>query len=148
MGEVQSRTQPVKLVADVAVVAAGQVLWLRYSDVNKYDHQRGWFLPDDYLSELEHPDSAARRILAEQLGWAAENFPTQALQLGFIESFRGGDRSWHMVFHYRLQLDSAPVLHLDSNVAEAQWFGLEALPDAGEVAHHGWGLDVLEQLLK
>jgi hypothetical protein len=30
------------------------------------------------------------------------------------------------------------------NVAAAQWFALDDLPPASEVAHHGWALEVLE----
>jgi len=48
-----------KLVADVAVLADRQVLLVRYQDTRNYDGQRGWFLPDDYLMFVEHPDEAA-----------------------------------------------------------------------------------------
>src|SRR5439155_603670 len=48
-----------KLVADVAVLADRQVLLVRYQDTRNYDGQRGWFLPDDYLMFVEHPDGAA-----------------------------------------------------------------------------------------
>src|SRR5205085_221376 len=58
----------VKLVADVAVVAEGEVLLVRYANTAKYDGQTGWFLPDDFLAHLEHPDDAARRIVREQTG--------------------------------------------------------------------------------
>jgi len=35
------------LIADVALLAEGEVLLVRYKDVNKYDHQKGWFLPTE-----------------------------------------------------------------------------------------------------
>jgi ADP-ribose pyrophosphatase YjhB (NUDIX family) len=134
----------VKLVADVCVLAAGAVLLVKYSDTNKYDHQRGWFLPDDYLQALEHPQDAGLRILQEQCGWTG--LSADRLQHGDIESFKGGDGSWHLIFHLRLQLAEKPQLKLDANVAEAAWFALDALPDKKEVAHHGWALATIREL--
>jgi hypothetical protein len=32
------------------------------------------------------------------------------------------------------------------NTLAAEWFALDALPPASEVAHHGWALDVLQEL--
>jgi hypothetical protein len=60
-----------KLIADVAVFAEGRVLLVKYRDTGRYDGQEGWFLPDDFLEHLEHPDDASRRILDEQIGVAA-----------------------------------------------------------------------------
>jgi ADP-ribose pyrophosphatase YjhB (NUDIX family) len=58
------------LIADIALFANGKVLLVRYSESNKYDHQRGWFLPDAGIGPFEHPERAARRILHEQLGYS------------------------------------------------------------------------------
>src|SRR6058998_4295066 len=77
-----------KLVADIAVLADRQVLLVRYKDTRSYDGQQGWFLPDDYLMFVEHPDEAAARILREQVGMAAPR-----ITLDHIESFGGGTRS-------------------------------------------------------
>jgi len=41
------------LVADVALMTGRKVLLARYNDVNKYDHQEGWFIPDDALNHFE-----------------------------------------------------------------------------------------------
>jgi hypothetical protein len=128
-----------RLVADVALFARGQVLMVRYRDVSKYDNQRGWFLPDDYLQHLEHPD-AAKRILEGQLG-----ITPSTIRLDHIESF--GNGWWHLVFHYRAEMDEIPSLRPTENVADAQWFALDALPEESEVAHHGWGLDVVHKLV-
>lgn len=57
-----------KLVADVALLAEGHVLMVRYRDTSKYDNQSGWFLPDDFLAHLEHPDDAAKRIVRIRQG--------------------------------------------------------------------------------
>jgi len=129
-----------KLVADVALVAADEVLFVRYRDTASYDRQAGWFLPDDHLAHLEHPDDGARRIVREQAGLEAVE-----LRLGEIESF--GDGAWHVVFHYVASLDEPAPVDPRGNVAEAAWFPLDELPPASEVAHHGWGLEVLGRVL-
>jgi ADP-ribose pyrophosphatase YjhB (NUDIX family) len=128
-----------KLVADVVLRSGDRVLMVRYRDTRKYDGQRGWFLPDDYLAHLEHPAAAARRIVREQVGVEAPE-----LQLAVIESF--GDGAWHLVFHYEGELDDPAPISTSGNVAAAEWFALDALPDASEVAHDGWALDVLRRL--
>ena len=129
-----------KLVADVALLADDRVLLVRYADVSRYDGQRGWFLPDDYLAHLEHPDDAARRILREQ---AQVDAPE--LRLAEIESF--GNGAWHLIFHYVARLDAPAPVEPHANVAAAEWFPLDALPPAAEVAHEGWGLEVLGRVL-
>jgi len=130
-----------KLVADVALVHEGRVLLVRYADVNRYDHQRGWFLPDDLMQHLEHPEAAAARILAEQL-----DLEGVALRLGSVESFRGRDRTWHLAFHHVAELPPELTPGPSPDLAAAEWFPLDALPERGEVAHHGWALDVLADL--
>lgn len=130
-----------KLVADVALLARGEVLLVKYKDTTKYDYQKGWFLPDDYLQHLEHPDAAARRIVQEQTGLAPPD-----VRLVFIESF-SGHGAWHLVFHYQARLDEVLSPKAFENVAAAKWFPLNALPDASEVAHDGWALDVLDKIL-
>ena len=128
-----------RLVADVSLVAGAKVLLVRYKDTTKYDHQSGWFLPDDFLSHLERPADAARRILQEQVGHA---IPT--VTIAQIESFeRHG--WWHLIFHYAAALENPPELEPGPNVRSAEWFALEALPDRSEVAHDGWALDILNQ---
>jgi ADP-ribose pyrophosphatase YjhB (NUDIX family) len=129
-----------KLVADVAVVAGDHVLLVRYRDTARYDGEAGWFLPDDYLARLEHPDETARRILREQAGIDAPD----ELRLAEIETFNGD--AWHMVFHYLAPI-AEPVPAGGANVADARWFPLGDLPDPGETAHHGWALDVLGRIL-
>jgi len=129
-----------KLVADVAVVAGDHVLFVRYRDTSRYDGEAGWFLPDDFLVRLEHPDDAARRILAEQVGLGAAD-----VRLAEIESFDGG--VWHLVFHYVAAIDEPVEVAASGNVAEAKWCPLADLPDSADVAHHGWALDVLSRVV-
>ena len=132
-------TRTHKLVADVALDAGGQILLVKYEDTSRYDGQQGWFLPDDYLEHLEHPRDAAARIVREQIGLDAE------LSLAEIESF--GDGVWHLVFHYRGSLPAPLPISAGDNVAAAEWFPLDALPDPSEVAHHGWALDVISKVV-
>src|SRR5919204_437759 len=129
-----------KLVADVAVVAGDEVLLVRYRDTSKYDGEAGWFLPDDYLARLEHPDDAARRIVREQVGTESAD-----LRLAEIESFDG--EAWHLVFHYVAGLEDPVEVRAQGNVAAAEWFPIDSLPDAAEIAHHGWAREVLGRVL-
>ncbi len=129
-----------KLVADVAVVAGDHVLLVRYRDTSRYDGEAGWFLPDDFLARLEHPDDAARRILRQQAGIEAAE-----VRLAEIESFDGD--VWHLVFHYVAAIAEPVEVPLDGNVAEVKWCPPGELPDPSETAHRGWALDVLSRVV-
>ncbi len=131
------------LISDVCLIHDGKVLLVKYADTNKYDHQSGWFLPDDALHHLEHPQDAARRILKEQLGLSVHD-----LKLNHIESFKGNDGSWHLAFHYRTVLTAKPELEPSSDISRTEWFPLDALPPKNEFAHHGWGHTVIKAVLK
>ncbi len=133
-----------KLVADVLVHAEGRVLLVRYNDVSKYDWQKGWFLPDDFLQIGEHPLEAARRILKEQAGLAGEG-----ITLSQIESFGGKEGDvWHLIFHHRLELARMSSVTASTNIKSFEWFPLGALPKRETVAHAGWALDVIGEILK
>ena len=132
-----------KLVADLALFQNDKVFLVKYKDTNKYDHQLGWFLPDDLLSNFEHPDSAAKRISVEQLGVALNT-----LKLSFIESFKGNDQSWHLVFHFKSILKENSKIKLSNDIEEAKWFGIDDLPKMESVAHHGWALNVISKMIK
>ena len=130
------------LVADVALVADGKVVLVKYRDPEQYDGESGWFLPDDGLAYLEHPQAAAKRILKEQLG-VGEGMK---LRLGHFESFEGGHGTWHMSWHYRVDCASPPDLAPGPTVGESRWFPLDGLPPRSEIAHHGWALQILRAL--
>jgi len=132
-----------KLIADIILIAENEVLMVKYKDKNKYDHQSGWFLPDDLINEFEHPDDAAIRILHEQLKLVNIN-----PKLDHMESFKGNDRSWHLVFHYKAILPDAPDIVKSEEIERLNWFGLKNLPAKEEVAYHGWALYTIKEMLK
>jgi ADP-ribose pyrophosphatase YjhB (NUDIX family) len=125
-----------KLVADVAIFDGRRVLLVKYRDVARYDGQRGWFLPDDFLGHQEHPEEAAKRIAKEQAEVAL-----RTVRLTHIESF--GNGAWHLIFHYRADLPSTTKAKSGANVAALEWFDQSKLPPRDEFAHQGWAVDVL-----
>lgn len=133
--------KPVKLICDAALFWGEKTLLVRYSDNNKYDLQKGWFIPDDAIQHDEHPDDAALRILKEQLG-----IDNVIPRLGFIESFTGNDKSWHLVFHYYIKLGDEIELKPSADIKEAEWFELNSLPERKDIAHGGWAMFTLEEL--
>ncbi|HVS07149.1 MAG TPA: NUDIX domain-containing protein [Candidatus Dormibacteraeota bacterium] len=131
-----------KLVADVALFSGDRVLLVKYKDTYKYDQQAGWFLPDDYLRRLEHPEDAALRILKDQVG-----LDTVRIDLRLIESFEG-NKAWHLVFHFAATLRDGSAPTAGTNTAAMGWFSVDHLPDRADIAHEGWALDVLASLAK
>jgi len=131
-----------KLVADVCLIEAGRVLFASYMNTDAYDGEAGWFLPDDFLRHTEHPQDAAKRILEDQAGVSAAS-----LRLGHIESFEGHGY-WHLIFHYAASATGHRSLTPGRNVRELNWFPLDQLPPAEQVAHHGWALETLKQIVE
>ena len=125
-----------KLVADLALFSGRKVLLVKYRDVARYDGQRGWFLPDDFLAHMEHPEDAAKRIAREQTGLGLDD-----VRLSHIESF--GNAAWHLIFHYRADVPT-PTIKPGPSVAAIEWFDRTKLPARPDVAHGGWAIDVLK----
>jgi ADP-ribose pyrophosphatase YjhB (NUDIX family) len=123
------------LVAHVAVLHHSSALLVKYK--TGYDQQPGWFLPNDGLHHLEHPDQAAKRILKDQL--AISDASTKMVE---VESFAGNDQSWHLIFDY-LAFPRSMNVTPGPSVLEAKWFEIDKLPTAETFAHHGWGRSVL-----
>ncbi|MCY7360785.1 MAG: NUDIX hydrolase [Ignavibacteria bacterium] len=132
-----------KLIADVSLFTKKNILLIKYNDANKYDHQSGWFLPDDLLLDFEHPEDAAVRILKEQLN-LSEIIPV----LNHVESFKGNDSSWHLVFHYKAELSDIPEINFSEDIISIQWFETNKLPEKNDVAHHGWALYTIDEIIK
>lgn len=123
------------LVVQVAPLHHSSALLVKYRI--SPDNQQGWFLPNDALHHLEHPEQAASRILKEQAG-----INDATLKLAEIESFMGNNQTWHLVFDY-LAFARTMSTTLGNSVAELRWFEIDKLPPADDFAHHGWGRNVL-----
>ncbi len=123
------------LVAHIAALHHSSALLVKYK-VGP-DDQQGWFLPNDNLHHLEHPEQAAKRILKEQVG-----IDEATLKLAEIESFVGNNQTWHLIFDYLAFPRTMKVSPGDA-IAEAKWFEIDQLPASEEFAHHGWGKSVL-----
>jgi ADP-ribose pyrophosphatase YjhB (NUDIX family) len=123
------------LIVHVAPLHHSSALLVKYKVAP--DSQHGWFLPNDDLRHLEHPDQAAKRVLREQVG-----IEDATLKLAEIESFVGNNQTWHLVFDY-LAFPRAMKVSMGPAMAEAKWFEIEQLPPVDEFAHHGWGRTVL-----
>ena len=130
-----------KLIADTLLISKGKVLLVKYKDTSKFNNQKGWYIPDDSLNDLEHPEAAAKRILREQAGIKASK-----VSFGFIESL--GHGAWHMIFHYYVEVARPPAVKPGANVKQAEWFDLRKLPPAAEFSHHGWGRSIIAQIQK
>lgn len=123
------------LVAHIAVLHHSSALLVKYSTMP--DGQRGWFLPNDGLHHLEHPDQAAKRILKEQAG-----IDDSTLKQVEIESFSGDSGTWHLIFDY-LSFPRSMNISTGPMISEASWFEIDKLPATHEFAHNGWGKSVL-----
>lgn len=131
-----------RLIADICVVAEDHVLLVRYDDTAGHDGQPGWFLPDDLLEHGEPPEETAVRLLYRQTGIEAP-----APFLSHVESFIGGRGRWHLAFHYVAQLPNRPRVTPGTGVREAAWFDLVKLPPKKDVAHGGWALQTIREIL-
>jgi len=124
-----------KLIANVAILTPDRALLVKYD--NGHDGDPGWMLADDLLHEREHPEAAAARVLLQHLGIKASP------RLAFVESFTGGDGTWHIVFNFVAEFTHAPPIKPAENVTGTGWFMLNNLPGTADLAHHGWAADVL-----
>lgn len=52
-----------------------------------------------------------------------------------------------MSFHYKAELDNPPQSKPSAELALADWFPLTKLPEQSEVAHHGWALTTIRELV-
>ena len=125
------------LVSHIAVLHHSSALLVKYRPAP--DGQSGWFLPNDGIRHLEHPESAAKRILKEQVG-----IDDSTLKLVEVESFSGDDETWHLIFDY-LSFPRTMKISTGPMVSEAKWFEIDQLPQAQDFAHHGWGRAVLSK---
>lgn len=123
------------LVSHIGVLHHSSALLVKYK--TGHDQQSGWFLPNDDLKHLEHPEQAAKRILKEHLGITDATF-----KLVEVESFAGNNDTWHLIFDY-LAFPRTMKISPGPTLSEAKWFEITQLPGDAEFAHHGWGRSVL-----
>ncbi len=123
------------IVCHVAVLHHNSALLVKYAEM--IDQQRGWFLPNDDLRHVEHPEAGTKRILKEQVG--IEDSTTKLVD---IESFIGNNKTWHLIFDY-LAFPTNMNVTKGKGIQEAKWFEIDRLPPAEEFAHNGWGRAVL-----
>jgi ADP-ribose pyrophosphatase YjhB (NUDIX family) len=123
------------IVSHVAVLHGGRALLVKYGWA--HDDQPGWFLPNDGLNNVEHPEQGAKRILKDHLG-----ISDASLSLFDVESFIGNNKSWHLIFDY---VASVPTENYtkSKDVLEAAWFEVDKLPPVEDFAHNGWGRAIL-----
>jgi len=133
----------IKQIADVTLLCGAKVLLVKYKDTNKYDHQKGWFLPDDLINQNEAPEIAAHRILMEQLGIRE----ITSVVLNHKESFQGKDHSQHVVYHFLCESSVIPDTHLSVEIKEEKWFCIDELPDEKEIAHNGWAKYTIDKII-
>jgi hypothetical protein len=53
-----------------------------------------------------------------------------------------------MSSHYKAELGDSNELKLSDAVAAAGWFELGKPPERSDVAHHGWGLSTLREIMR
>src|SRR2546421_9055288 len=102
------------LVAHVAALHHSSALLVKYRAGP--DDQEGWFLPNDDLHPLEHPEQAAMRILKEQAG-----IGDSTLKLAEIECFMGNNETWCLIYDY-LGCTRTMNLSLGETVTDLRWF--------------------------
>jgi ADP-ribose pyrophosphatase YjhB (NUDIX family) len=123
------------LVSHIAVLHHSSALLVKYRPAP--DGQQGWFLPNDGLNHLEHPENAAKRVLKEQVG-----IEDSTLKLVEVESFSGDNGTWHLIFDY-LSFPRTMKVSTGPMISEAKWFEIDKLPSSQEFAHQGWGKSIL-----
>jgi ADP-ribose pyrophosphatase YjhB (NUDIX family) len=131
-----------QLIADVTLMCENNILMMRTrSGVVSEDHD-GWYLPDDYVGDLEHPDSAARRILEEQT-----NVSVDSVRLSHFDSFVAGDGTWNLAFHYTAHVEAVEDVGTDDSL-EFHWFNMADMPEPSEVSNFGRPLAVINRTAK
>lgn len=128
-----------KLIANVAILTPDRALLVKYAA--GHDGDQGWMLADDLLAQGEHPDEAAARVLQQHLAITATP------KLAFVDSFTGGDGTWHVVFNYSAEFTHAPPIKPADDVAGTGWFMLANLPADDAMGHHGWARGVLDRIV-
>jgi hypothetical protein len=128
------------LIADVALIAEDSVLLVRYKDVEQYDGETGWFLPDDEMhawsTQVERRCGSRRNRsawISRPPVWGWSNRSRGTAGPGICRSTTR-------------PVPAIPELEPSETILATQWFPLEELPPRSEVAHNGWALTVLQKI--
>jgi len=78
-----------------------------------------WLFPSAIINFGEHPESAIKRIVKEQIGAEPKN-----VRLVDVQSY--GDKHWDMCFVYEASIDS--VGKLSQDIEKAEYFDRGKLP--------------------
>jgi ADP-ribose pyrophosphatase YjhB (NUDIX family) len=92
-----------------------------------------WLFPSSIINYGEHPESAVKRIVREQLGTEPKN-----AKLIDIQSY--GDKHWDLCFVYEVTVDS--VGKVSQDIEKAEYFDRGKLPPEFRSDHR----EVLENL--
>jgi ADP-ribose pyrophosphatase YjhB (NUDIX family) len=88
-----------------------------------YGRRAEWDLPGGFMGTDEPPEEAVLRELEEELGVRAQS----AVALGKLLQRCGGKRD--TIHAFATDVDGGPLVLDEAEIAEARWFGHEALPD-------------------
>ncbi len=85
-----------------------------------------WTFPSSIINFGEHPESAVKRIIKEQLGSEAKN-----VKLVDIQSY--GDKHWDLCFIYEVSVES--VGKVSQDIERAEYFDRGKLPPEFRIDH-------------
>jgi ADP-ribose pyrophosphatase YjhB (NUDIX family) len=85
-----------------------------------------WTFPSALINFGEHPESAMKRIIREQLGAEARN-----VKLVDVQSY--GDKHWDLCFVYEVSIDG--VGKVSQDIEKAEYFDRGKLPPEFRVDH-------------
>lgn len=111
-------TRPVTIGVRVILIRDGQVLLV------KHTYQDGWLIPGGGIKRGETPDQAARRECREEVGAEIVDLELVGIYTNFVER-----RSDHIVVFASHDFGLQPIPETDFEIEQAEFFGLDALPD-------------------
>ncbi len=124
----EAKQPDIQLIANVVVRRGDEVLLVRHDPGDEV-----WWLPGGDLQPYEHPDDAAKRVLADIPG-----LKISAPKMVNVESFRGR-RGWHVMFNYLVDAAGEPK----GNIS-ATWHKAAKLP---RTKHGNWEQSTIAAVL-
>ncbi len=112
-------------ISSFAIVKQGNKLLLAKRIRPEFTANK-WTLPSALISFGEHPESAMKRIIKEQLGAEPRN-----TKLVDVQSY--GDKHWDMCFVYEVSIDG--VGKISQDIEKAEYFERGKLPPEFRADH-------------